>query len=703
VSGLWPDFRLAARSLRHTPGYTILAVLVLAVGVGAAGATYALLDAVLVRPLPFADPSRLAMLWEHSPTNPRNSVSPLNFLDWSEQNHTFSGMAALAGGSYTLTDAGTPAEQLAGQAVTSSFFDVLGVRPIAGRTFVRADAAAAGRVIIVSERLWRRRFGADPVLVGRTLRLDRQSYTVIGIVPARFQILFPSDIWTLFVPRRSPEQREEHYMRVIGRLRPGADLEQARTDMRTVAADLARAWPGTNKDWSVTVDPLRRALVPDVLRATSLMLGGIVLFVLLMSCANVAGLAIARGIGRTREMAVRAALGASRARIVRQLLAENLLLGAGLLLRTLARLDAVDTGFHADRVLTMHVTLPFSRYRSEAARLAFYRAVEREVAPLPGVRMMSFGGSLPLDGWDFGQGFRIVGAAARAGEHLPPVHYQIVGRRYFEALGIPLLRGRAFTEDDAPASQPVCIVNREFARRYLQDRDPIGALVSVDAMEDRGPTPIVRRVVGVSGQVKVEGPAEAENAIEIYVPIAQNPWYGASIVVRTAGAPLAMAPSVEAAIARVDKDQGVSRVRTMDQVAAEAVAMPRFRAELVALFAGIALVLAAVGVFGVLTFAVGRRTREFGIRAALGASPVDVSRLVVRDGLTIAVAGAPIGLLASVALTRSLSSLLFGVTPLDPVTLFAAPSVLILTAVAACARPAVLAMRIDPAVALRGE
>ncbi len=806
MTDFWQDLRLAARSLRKARGFTTLAVVVVAIGVAAAAAIFSLVDATLIRPLPFPAAGRLTMLWERTPLRPRNRVSPLNFLDWSEQNHSFAAMAAVAGGARTLTGAGGGAERVEGQAVTAAFFDVLGVRPIAGRTFVASDAASRARVVVLGERLWRGRFGSDPTLVGRTLTLDQEPYTVIGIVPARFQIFFTSEMWTLFVPRRSPEQRAEHYMQVIGRLRPGVELARARADMRAVGDDLARAWPDTNKDWNVTVDPLHQAMVSDDLRVTSLVLGGIVAFVLLMACANVANLSLARGIGRTREMAVRAALGGSRGRIVRQLLTESALVaslggavglalawiavrvapalmpedalpsaislafdarvvafgaaativtallfglapawqaaraplaetlgaggrsvtpllsrvrtalavaeiaaavllvsGAGLLLRSLLKLDRVDPGFHASNVLTLHLTLPFTRYGSEPARRRFYQSIEREVESLPGMTMMAFGGSLPLDGWDIGQGFHVVGTSGPDENHLPAVHYQIVGARYFETLGIPVLEGRPFAESDTAAAEPVCIVNREFARQYLNGRDPLGAFVSVNAMDDRGPTPVVRRVVGVSGQVKVDGPGEKANAIEIYVPITQNAWYSAAVVVRAAGEPLALVPAVKAAIARVDKDQPVTRVRTMEEVAAEAASTPRFRAGVVGVFAAVALALASVGVFGVLAFAVGQRTREFGIRTALGAQPVDVMRLVIGTGLRIAAVGVAIGLAASAALTRLLSTLLFGVTALDPVTFVLAPALLAATAIAACAAPAIRAARVEPSRALRQE
>jgi putative ABC transport system permease protein len=351
----------------------------------------------------------------------------------------------------------------------------------------------------------------------------------------------------------------------------------------------------------------------------------------------------------------------------------------------------------------MQLALPLSRFPSPDKALAFYQAAEREVAALPGVRLVSFGGSLPMDGWDIGQGFEMVDAPARSPADEAAAHYQMVGVRWFDTLGISLLRGRAFDDHDDSTSTQVCIVNEEFVRQYLRGRGPIGARVRVQAMDMRGPTPVEREIVGVIRQVKVEGPAEKQNNLEIYVPLKQNAWFGAALAVKTLENPLKMAQSVRAAIARVDRDQPVTRIRTMEEVAAESVAQPKFRAELVGTFAGLALALAAVGIFGVLAFAVSQRTREFGIRMALGARASDVLRLVVAGGLKIVAIGIAIGLAAAAALTRLLATLLFGVTPLDPATFLGAPAVLALVALAACAAPALRAARVDPAIALRQE
>jgi putative ABC transport system permease protein len=587
-------------------------------------------------------------------------------------------------------------------------------------------------------------------------------------------------------------------------MKPGVSIDAARSDMAVVAANIAQEAPDTNRDAGVTVEPLRESIVGDDLRTTTLVLGGVVAFVLLLACANVANLLLARGVGRTREVAVRAALGGSRRRIISQLLTENVVLaglggvvalfiawtivrvapslvppgtipegitlafdarlaafavaltfvtslvvglapawnaarvplseamtvggrsatehagrfrhaltiievavavllatGAGLLLRTLVSLNNVDGGYRAEGVLTMQVGLGFFQYPTSDSRFAVFHAIEDEISRVPGVRMAALAGDLPLDGWSAGQPFTVVGSASGDPARRPAAHYQLISPPYFEAMGIPVLRGRAFTPQDTSASAPVCVVNEEFARRYLADRDPIGAKVVIQTLEFP-PRMTPREVVGVSRQVK-ERPNARDKQLEIYVPIAQNAWYGTTIVVRTAGAPIAFVPAIKAAVARVRKDMPVTRVRTMDDVAVEATAIPRFRAQLIGTFAALAIALAAAGIFSVFTFTVQQRTREFSIRMALGARESDVLRLVLVNGVKVVAIGLAIGITAALGLARSMTSLLFAVTPFDPMTFAGASALLALVALAACVLPAVRASRSDPAVALRQE
>jgi predicted permease len=802
---LGKDLRYAARLLRKSPGFTLTAIVVIAIGIGANGAIFSLVDAVLLRPLPYAQPEQLVRLWEHAPGNDRNAVSPLNFLDWSEQNKLFASMAAISGASRTLTRDGASAERILGQAVTSAFFDQFGVKPVLGRTFVAGDFVPNSQVVIISEGFWKSHLGGAASAIGSTLLLDGQPKTVIGVVPADFQIWQVSHLWEPYVVRRSPEQRKIHYLRVFGRLRPGVTVEQARANMATVAASLAQAFPETNKAWGVTVDPLREAMVGRDLRTTSLVLAGVAAFVLLMGCANVASLLLARGVGRTREIAVRASLGGSPGRIAQQLLTESALLatlggaagmalawtivraapsflppdtlpvgvklvldlrviafaslatlatgllfgfapawqasrlslaetlraggrgatsgagfrtvlaageiavavilvaGAGLLLRTIVSLDHVDPGFHADNVITMHVNPPNSRFKDPQQTGVLFQRMEREIAAVPGVKSVGFSTVLPLDGWDIGQPFTVVGAPPVGASQSPSGNYQMVNPRYFETLGIAVIRGRAFTDRDTAQSQQVCIVNEELVRQHLQGREPIGTHLIVAAMGATGPKNVDREIVGVIRQVKVDGLDEKTNSGEVYVPLTQNSWYWSAIAVRTEGNSLGVVNSVKEAIARVDKDLPVTRVRTMEEVAAETIAQPRFRAGLVGAFAALALVLAAVGIFGLLAFSASQRTREFGIRMALGARAGNVLAMVLRGGLAITAAGVAVGIAGATALTRFLETLLFGVQPLDLVTFAGAALLLTAVALAACAIPAWRASRTNPAVALHQE
>ena len=796
--------RFAWRALRKSAGFTVLAILVLAIGVGATSAIFSLIDNTLIRPLPFANPERLVMLWERPPNYARNRVSPLNFLDWSEQSHVFDSMAAVTSANRVLTSGTGAAERVPAQSVTAAFFDVLAVRPLAGRTFVRDDAIPWPNVVVVSERFWRSHLDGDSGAIGRTIRLDDLPFTVIGIVPAQFEFLAPSDLWTLFPIRREPVQRRSHFLQVIGRLKAGRSIDDARADMTIVAENIARIAPDTNRNWTVLVEPLADAAVGRELRATSWMLGGVVIFVLIMACANVANLLLARGVGRVREMAVRRAIGGSTRHIMHLVISESLLLaiaggtaglfvswatlraapsmipagllpagmrlqfdarvalcataltgltgvlvglapawhavrlplteilaaggrgvtatgrlrraltigevavavlllsGAGLLVRTLISMNTEDRGFRGDSVLTMAIALPMNRYPTQAQLLTFYRQLETALAALPGVRAVGFANSLPLQGWDLGQPIEIGGDPPIDPSSRRSAHYEMVNAGYFDALGISIVKGRAFNGRDVASSTPVCIVNEEFVRRFLGGREPLGAIVKVPNIV-MGPAPsVAREIVGVIRQVAVQA-GESEKAVQVYVPLEQNVWFSTAVALRTDREPMALAEPARAAVARIDRDLPLTRVRPMEDVAADAVMRPRFRAELVGTLAAIALALAAVGLFGVLSFSVRERTREFGVRVALGARTADILSLVVGSGLRLTLAGTAIGLLLSAALTRSLAALLYGVKPVDPITYAAAALVLTMTALVACITPAALALRTDPAVTLRQE
>jgi predicted permease len=802
------DIRFAIRQLRAAPGFTLVAATTLALGIGANSAIFALADATLLRPLPFPDADRLVMVWERRANITSARVNPVEFLEWSELNHAFDAVAAMTVGGRAMNNPDGTSEQIDGQAVSSRFFDVLGVNPIAGRTFQASDEAAPGSVVVIGEGFWRDRFGADPTLVGGAVTMDGQPVTVIGIVPAQMETRAPGAagrvaIWTLLnnPPGRGPAQRYAHYLRVFGRLKRGTTVAAAAADMNAVADAITRESPATNRGHDVMIEPLRDALIGRDLRMTALLLLGVVGFVLLLCCANVANLFLSRTTARERELAVRSALGAERSRIVAQLLTESVLLaavgglagvavgaailraapsiippgllpstvvlgfdarvvafcaaaalamafmfgfapawqstgglliqafggrgttargarfrsivaaaevavavlllcGAGLLLRTLVMLDRVDPGHRAGDALTAIVNLPMTT--SPAAMGQFYADIEREVGNLPGVRGAVLGAGLPLDGWWYGQQFQIIGDRPRAPAEREVANYQMVSASYFSTLGIAVRRGRGFSDADTANSLPVAVVNEEFVRRHLSGREPLGTRISVNGMT-QSPAAIVREIVGVVAHVKGE-PNEVVPEPQIYVPIQQNPWVSATLIVRAAsGSAAALAPAVRAAMARIDKTRALTRVRTLAEIERAATARWRFRAQLVAAFATLALAVALVGVFGVLAYSVQQQTREFGVRMALGARRADIMNLVLSNAARVVGIGAIVGLAAAAVLTRSIATLLFAVTPLDPLTFAVATVLLFMTAAAATAAPAWRASRVDPVVTFRND
>ena len=819
------DVTTALRQMNGSPGFTIVAALTLALGIGANSAIFALADATFLRPLPFAQPQdRLVMIWERYPNGYLSPVTPLDFNDWAEQNRTFDVMAAFSGALVTLNAPDSAPEQITAQAVTARFFDVLGVTPIAGRTFLLSDAVTPN-VVVLSEGLWRRRFGGDRTIVGRSIVIGGRANTVIGIVPSEFQVLptlnsrsTPTGLWSFYEPpREGVSMRRSHILGVIGRIKPGVSPDAAQRDMTAIGNRNAELFPDTNKGHDPTLQPMRDALIGSETRLTSILLLGVVGFVLLMCCANVANLLLARTAARGRELAVRAALGATRRRIIAQLLTESLVLstlggilslavgwailhaaptlvppgllpgtvalsfdarviafcavtafavglvfglapawqstgssmmqtiatdsrttthggrfrqvlvvaevtaavlvlsGAGLMLRALVALQQMDAGYRAEDALTMLVNLPMpsangpSRYATPESLQRFYDAIEEEVSREPGVRRVAIGGSLPLDGAWFGQAFDIAGDPPKPPSTRDSAVYQMVSPSYFETLDIPIVKGRAFADTDTRDGVQVCIVSEAFVRRYLGGRDPIGMRLVVPrilfAGEPSGARtpPPVREIVGVARQVKVV-PNEPESVPQLYVPIAQNSFYVATIIVRPASGPAAaLLPAVRAAIARVDKEQAIARVRTIDVVASEATARPRFRAVLVGTFAALALILAMVGVFGVLAYSVQARMREFGVRIALGAGSRDVLRLVGGTAARLTAIGLAIGLIAAAILSRWMSTLVYPIAPLDPLTFAAVPLVVVVTAAIAVAAPAMRAIRADPIVAFRAE
>jgi putative ABC transport system permease protein len=813
------DVTSAFRQMKASPGFTLVAALTLALGIGANSAIFALADATFLRPLPFTAPhDRLVMLWERFPNGFLSQVTPLDYNDWADQNQSFDATAAFLANSVAMIGPDGTAEQVTSQMVTARFFDLLGVTPIAGRTFQPSDAESPNTVIL-SEGFWRRRFGADPTLVGRSITIAGRPQTIIGIVPDRFRLVpasistagsEPPSLWTVFnYPRGDPSQRGAHYMYAVGRIKEGVSFEAAQRDMAAIGKRNEVLYPDTNTGHIPALQPLREALVGAEMRLTSMLLLAVVGFVLLMCCANVANLLLARTMARTRELAVRSALGASRRRIVSQILTESLVLavvgglagmavgaailrvapslvppglipsavslafdervvafcaiaslmvglvfglapawqvtrlsvvqamgaesrttarggrfrsvlviaevaaavlvlcGAGLLLRTLISLQEIDPGSRAQDALTMVLNLPMdgrtpTRYSTEEAVHRFFDSVQNEVAQVAGVSNAAIGGALPLDGMWMGQGIDIEGDPPRQGPARNLTSYHMVSPTYFETLDLPIVSGRAFTAADSRDAVQVCIVSEVFVQRYLGGRNPIGLRVSVPAMSFPM-RPVLREIVGVARQVRM-WPNEPQPIPQLYVPIAQNSWYTASLIVRPQSGPAeALLPAVRAAIARVDRERPVARVRTIDVVAAEATSRPRFRAVLVGTFAALSLGLAMVGVFGLLAYSVQQRVRAFGVRIAMGAAASDVLRLVLGDAAKLMLIGLVLGLTAAAALSRYLTTLLYEVRPLDPLTFIAVPVVLLVTAAIAVATPAWRAARVDPVVAFRVE
>jgi putative ABC transport system permease protein len=803
------DVRFAFRQLRSAPVFTAIAVTTLALGIGANSAIFALVDATLLRPLPYGNPDRLVAVYETTPKSTRGFASPLNMQDWNARSRSFdliSGFTPVVGG-MVMAGADGNAETVSRQWVAVGIFDVLGVKPIAGRTFLSSDEQQRARVIVMSEGFWRTRFNADPSIVGRELRLDGELWTVVGIVPKDFQLVAPSSLWAMrpFV-NMPPRVRAFGMLSAVGRLKPGVTIQAADADVSSVAAGLAREFPQTNADRGVRLESMHDSIIGSDLRLTSMLFLGVVGFVLLICCANVANLLLARATVRTREFAVRSALGAGRRRIVRQLLTESLVLsllggalgvvvgaaiisvapslipqgllpaavtlsfdlrvvsfcagaavlvgllfgftpawqassssspevtaadtrtttggggrlrgllvmgevatavlllfGAGLLLRTLIAVESFDRGYRAESVLSMLVDPLGSKYPTPQALQQFYDQIESEIRAVPGVQDVGFTSSLPLDFFDDGGlVYEVVGDPAVDESRRPRTDYQVVSPSYFSTLDLPIVSGRPFDSHDTREGAPVCIVNEAFART-LNGRSPIGLRIALRQAGASQEKPVVREIVGVARQVKGR-PDEVKDFVQVYAPTAQDLSDDIFLVVRPkSGKADALTPAVRAAISRVDKEQLVSirNVMSLEDIDWAATGRHRFRATMVAAFAGLALVLAMVGVFGILAYSVQLRVRDFGVRRALGATTNDVLRLVVSGATRVIAVGAGIGLVLSAVFSRFMTSVLFGVQPLDFATFAAVTIVLALTAGLAVAGPAWRAAQIDPAVALR--
>lgn len=803
MNTLLHDLRYGFRMLAKAPGVTILALLALAFGIGANTAIFSVVNTVLLRPLPFKDTDHLLKLSlvHFQQSGPRGSpLSPSDFLDFKAQNRGNLELATFATNTFNYSGGEAP-EQVEGAWTTADFFSVLGVSPLLGRGFLPTeDKADAERVVVLSEGFWRNRFNADPQVIGRTITLSSRNYTIVGVMPARFE--FPNhavQLWAV-LPIEPPTRRGPFYMHGVVRFPATMSIDQARMELAGIAARIKATTPALPADYGFVSIPLTEYLVGDVRPALLVLLGAVGL-VLLIASLNVANLLLSRAAAREKEISIRAALGASRARIVRQFLTENLLLasagglaglllsvwgidllrafgpdnvprlqdvtvdrwvlgwtalislgsgilfglapawhgtrldlntslkeggrsasesagarrlrsflvvsevalammlliGAGLLIRSFMRLQQVRPGFNAEQVLTMQVPLPRAKYTENPKVLSFYERLLERVSALPGIRSAAIVSSLPPNGLQVSDTFNVEGVLSADDANSPMGSILFSTPGYFKTLGVPVQQGRDFTVRDNSTSPRVVIINETLARKYFPNGNSIGKRFK-EGGSDRTSNPWME-IVGVVGDVKYEG-LDIPTAPAYYIPFQQNPIRGMNLVVSTSLAPSAATAAIRAEVRNIDPEIPVSRVRTMEKLVSESVAQPRFRTFLIGVFSAVAMLLAAIGIYGVVAYSVSQRTQEIGIRMALGAQPRDVLRLVVRQGMGLTVMGAGIGLIGAFGLTRVMSNLLFGVGASDPLTFAAISLLLIFVALLACYIPARRAARLDPMAAL---
>ena len=807
---LLEDIRFGLRLLRKNPGFTAVAMLTLALGIGANAAVFSVVYAVLLRPLPYAEPSRLVVLNEATPKVGDVSVSYQNFLDWRAASHTFSQMAAVHSVDFNLAGVTQP-ENISGDAVSPNFLSMMGVRPILGRDFdASEEKAGTGPVLLLSYALWQSHLGGDPNVVGKTIALDGRSFTIVGVLPPNYRsmdmtdVMMPIGVWATNNAEGARERGERHDMFVMGRLAPDATFVQARAEMEGIAARLAREYPATNDQFSVALQPIREAFVGDMKPAILVLLGA-VLFVLLIACANVANLFLVRGASRAKEVALRIAFGASRGRIIRQMLTESLMLacfggvlgvtlaiggirgmaqlipvdmlsgatanlngavllfvagvvvlaafifgltpalhsskpnvqselkeggrtssagasqnrlrsvlavaeislalilliGAGLMMKSLYRLMAVDPGFRPDRVLKMGMDLRTQQYSKDPAVLNFWQQLLDRVRVLPGVESAAVGTVVPLTDSHSRSDVTLEGMAQPTPGNYPHPDVHIISPGYVETLGIPLLRGRTFTDEDNEKAPLAGMINSMVARRFFPNENPVGKRFMFGHPSATNP-PKWFTSVGVVGDTRLYGLANPAR-LEVYVPLRQDPTSGMALVVKSGADPAALTSAIREAVQSIDKDEPIRAIVTMKELVSDSVATRRMTLLLLGLFSSLALILGAIGIYGVISYSVAQRTHEIGIRLALGAPRRDVFRLVVGQGLKLAGIGISIGVVGAFGLARLMSSLLYGISATDFET-FAGVSVLLaVVALLACYVPARRAMRVDPTVALRYE
>ncbi|HZE69143.1 MAG TPA: ABC transporter permease [Pyrinomonadaceae bacterium] len=801
IEDLWQDFRFSLRSLLKRPGFTAIALLALALGIGANTAIFSLVNAVILQPLPYRDPDRLISVYGTRNRSTQGSVGPTDFLDYRSQNKTFEQFAA--SGSMmlpmNLTGSGEP-ERLNASIITGNYFDTFGVRPALGRGFsLENEKTGQDHVTVLSHAFWQTRFGGDPNIVNKTINLDGKAYEVLGVMPAEVVLPQPAQLWVPINFDADPEMkmRNARFLRGIGRLKEGVTLDQAQTDTDLIAAQLEQQYPDSNTGWSLRLIPLREILVGGS-RTMLFILFGAVGFVLLIACANVANLLLVRAAARQKEIAMRTALGASRLRIIRQMITESLLLAifggalgallavagvkllvslgedniprtanvkidatvlaftllislatgllfglapairtmkenlvdalkdgirggseatvknrtrsllvvfesaiavmlliaAGLLIRSLVALQNVDPGFDPNNVLTLRVDLPRQKYNTPEKASNFFEQLETRVAGLPGVEAVGLITDLPLSGEARDMPYRVEGRPATS--DIAFVDFRRVNKNYFSAMRIPLRRGRNFTEQEVRQSDKAIVVSQAFVDSVFPNEEALGKRLIIWSGIRNEPY----EIIGIVGDTRYQS-LQGEPSATMYVPTRELLFV--NLVIRTQGDPLSLVGGVRKEVNALDPDLPIAAIRPMTEWVAMSAAGARYRTTLLGLFALLAMILAATGIYGVMSYSVAQRTQEIGVRMALGARPLDVLKLVVRQGMMLALIGVIVGLAGALALTRVMSSLLFGVTERDPITFVAVAALLIVVAFISCFVPAHRATRVDPLIALRCE